>query len=73
MIYFMVTAGTRRARINSGQTISRAQALGSHGGDGWFFHEEAKGRTDRAGRLGDVVVLSATIRRRKVSDETSRS
>ncbi len=72
MIYFMVTGrNSSGAAINSGQTISRQDALRLYTAEnGWFFHEENKLGSIERGKLGDVVVLSDDyFDAAKVSDE----
>ncbi|HEY6455915.1 MAG TPA: amidohydrolase family protein [Steroidobacteraceae bacterium] len=61
MIYYMVTGMNAGGHlVNAGQTITRAEALRLYTADnGWFFREENKIGSIEAGRLGDLVVLSA--------------
>ncbi len=60
MIYYMVTgknaAGTL---INSGQTLTRLEALRLYtANNGWFFREEDRLGSMEQGKLGDIVVLN---------------
>lgn len=72
MIYYMVTGkNSSGTLINSGQQLTRIEALRLYTSEnGWFFHEEDKVGTIAPGKLGDVVVLSDDyFDARKVSDE----
>ena len=72
MIYYMVTGkNSSGTLINSGQQLTRMEALRLYTSEnGWFFHEEDKVGTIAPGKLGDVVVLSDDyFDARKVSDE----
>ena len=45
--------------INSGEQVTREQALRMYTADnGWFFHEENELGSIEAGRLGDLAVLT---------------
>jgi predicted amidohydrolase YtcJ len=60
MLYYMTT-GTNVAGnlVNSGQTISRPQALRLYtAANGWFIKEEDKLGSIEVGKLGDLVVLN---------------
>lgn len=59
-IYYMVTGkDCTGALINSGEQVTREQALRMYTADnGWFFREENQLGSMEAGKLGDVVVLS---------------
>jgi hypothetical protein len=72
MIYYMVTGkNSSGTLINSGQQLTRMEALRLYTSEnGWFFHEEDRVGTIAPGKLGDVVVLSDDyFDARKVSDE----
>ena len=71
-IYYMVTGeDCTGALINSGEVVTREQALRMYTADnGWFFHEENALGSIETGKLGDVSVLSEDYFDRKaVSDE----
>ena len=71
-IYYMVTGkDCTGALINSGEQVTREQALRMYTADnGWFFHEENDLGSMEAGKLGDVAVLSEDyFDPQKVSDE----
>ncbi|HXA76474.1 MAG TPA: amidohydrolase family protein [Candidatus Acidoferrales bacterium] len=71
-IYYMVTGkDCTGVLINSGEQVTREQALGMYTADnGWFFHEENELGSMETGKLGDLVVLSDDYFDRKaVSDE----
>lgn len=71
-IYYMVTGkDCTGALINSGEQVTRQQALQMYTADnGWFFHEENELGSIEAGKLGDLVVLSNDyFDPQKVSDE----
>ena len=71
-IYYMVTGkDCTGALINSGEQVTREQALHMYTADnGWFFHEEKELGSMETGKLGDVAVLSGDYFDRKgVSDE----
>lgn len=59
-IYYMVTGkDCTGALINSGEQVTRQQALRMYTADnGWFFHEENELGSIEADKLGDLVVLS---------------
>ena len=61
MIYYMVTGINAGGHlVNAGQTVSRAEAMRLYTADnGWFFREEDRIGSIEAGKLGDLVVLSA--------------
>lgn len=60
-LYYVVTGKNARGElINAGQTIGRNDALRLYTADnGWFLHAEDKLGTIEAGKLADLVVLSA--------------
>jgi predicted amidohydrolase YtcJ len=60
MIYYMVTGkNAAGSSINSGQTLTRMEALRLYtSNNGWFLREEDRLGSMEAGKLGDVVVLS---------------
>jgi predicted amidohydrolase YtcJ len=71
-IYYMVTGkDCTGAAINSGETVTREQALRMYTADnGWFFHEGSELGSIETGKLGDVVVLNDDyFDPQKVSDE----
>ena len=71
-IYYMVTGkDCTGALINSGEQVTREQALRMYTADnGWFFHEENDLGSIEAGKLGDLVVLSDDyFDPKRVSDE----
>lgn len=71
-IYYMVTGkDCTGALINSGEQVSRDQALRMYTADnGWFFHEEGELGSVETGKLGDLVVLSDDyFDPKRVSDE----
>lgn len=71
-IYYMVTGkDCTGALINSGEQVTRQQALHMYTADnGWFFHEENDLGSIETGKLGDLVVLSNDyFDPRRVSDE----
>jgi predicted amidohydrolase YtcJ len=71
-IYYMVTGkDCTGALINSGEQVTREQALRMYTVDnGWFFHEENELGSIETGKLGDLAVLSDDYFDRKtVSDE----
>ncbi len=71
-IYYMVTGkDCTGALINSGEQVTREQALRMYTADnGWFFREENALGSMETGKLGDVAVLSDDYFDRKgVSDE----
>lgn len=71
-IYYMVTGkDCTGALINSGETVTREQALRMYTADnGWFFHEGDELGSIETGKLGDVVVLNDDyFDPQKVSDE----
>ncbi len=71
-IYYMVTGkDCTGALINSGEQVTREQALRMYTADnGWFFHEENELGSMETGKLGDLSVLSDDYFDRKaVSDE----
>jgi predicted amidohydrolase YtcJ len=59
-IYYMVTGkDCTGALINSGEQVTREQALRMYTADnGWFFREESTLGSVETGKLGDVAVLS---------------
>jgi predicted amidohydrolase YtcJ len=72
-IYYMVTGkDCTGALINSGEQVTREQALRMYTVDnGWFFHEENELGSIETGKLGDLAVLSDDYFDRKaVPDET---
>ena len=71
-IYYMVTGkDCTGALINSGERVTRQQALRMYTADnGWFFHEESGLGSIETGKLGDLVVLSDDyFDPKRVSDE----
>ncbi len=71
-IYYMVTGkDCTGALINSGEQVTRQQALRMYTADnGWFFHEEKDLGSIETGKLGDLVVLSDDyFDPKRVSDE----
>jgi cytosine/adenosine deaminase-related metal-dependent hydrolase len=71
-IYYMVAGkDCTGALINSGEQVTREQALRIYTADnGWFFHEENALGSMETGKLGDLAVLSDDYFDRKVvSDE----
>jgi predicted amidohydrolase YtcJ len=60
MLYYMTTGiNVAGNLVNSGQTISRAQALRLYtAANGWFIKEENKLGSIEVGKLGDLVVLN---------------
>ena len=71
-IYYMVTGkDCTGALINSGEQVTREQALRMYTADnGWFFHEENELGSMETGKLGDLSVLSDDYFDHKaVSDE----
>ena len=60
MLYYMTTGINVAGNfVNSGQTISRAQALRLYtAANGWFIREEHKIGSIEVGKLGDLVVLN---------------
>lgn len=71
-IYYMVAGkDCTGALINSGEQVTREQALRMYTADnGWFFHEENALGSMETGKLGDLAVLSDDYFDRKVvSDE----
>lgn len=71
-IYYMVTGkDCTGVLINSGEQVTREQALRMYTADnGWFFHEENELGSMETGKLGDLAVLSDDYFDRKgVSDE----
>jgi predicted amidohydrolase YtcJ len=71
-IYYMVTGkDCTGALINSGEQVTREQALRMYTADnGWFFHEEDELGSMETGKFGDLVVLSDDyFDRNAVSDE----
>ncbi len=71
-MYYMVTGkDCTGALINSGEQVTREQALRMYTADnGWFFHEENELGSIETGKLGDLAVLSDDYFDRKaVSDE----
>jgi hypothetical protein len=60
MLYYMTTGiNVAGNLVNSGQTISRAQALRLYtAANGWFIKEEDKLGSIEVGKLGDLVVLN---------------
>jgi hypothetical protein len=59
-IYYMVTGkDCTGALINSGEQVTRQQALRMYTADnGWFFREDSELGSMETGKLGDLVVLS---------------
>jgi predicted amidohydrolase YtcJ len=59
-IYYMVTGkDCTGALINSGEQVTREQALRMYTTDnGWFFREEGALGSVEAGKLGDLAVLT---------------
>ena len=59
-IYYMVTGkDSTGAMINTGEQVTRQQALRMYTADnGWFFHEDGELGSIETGKLGDLVVLS---------------
>jgi len=59
-IYYMVTGkDCTGTLINSGEQVTRGQALRMYTADnGWFFHEENQLGSIEVGKLGDLAVLS---------------
>ncbi len=71
-IYYMVTGkDCTGALINSGELVTREQALRMYTtNNGWFFHEESELGSVETGKLADLAVLSDDYFDRKaVSDE----
>lgn len=71
-IYYMVTGkDCTGALINSGEQVTREQALRMYTADnGWFFREENELGSIETGKLGDLSVMSDDYFDRKaVSDE----
>ncbi|HEV3483146.1 MAG TPA: amidohydrolase family protein [Candidatus Acidoferrales bacterium] len=71
-IYYMVTGkDCTGALINSGEQVTRQQALRMYTADnGWFFHEDNELGSIETGKLGDLVVLSDDyFDPKRVSDE----
>lgn len=71
-IYYMVTGkNCTGALINSGEQVTREQALRMYTADnGWFFHEENELGSMETGKLGDLSVLNDDyFDREAVSDE----
>lgn len=71
-IYYMVTGkDCTGALINSGEQVTRVQALRMYTADnGWFFHEDSELGSIETGKLGDLVVLSDDyFDPKQVSDE----
>jgi hypothetical protein len=71
-IYYMVTGkDCTGALINSGEQVTREQALRMYTADnGWFFHEANELGSIETGKLGDLVVLSDDyFDPKRVSDE----
>lgn len=71
-IYYMVTGkDCTGALINTGEQVTRQQALRMYTADnGWFFHEENELGSIERGKLGDLVVLSGNyFDSRQVPDE----
>jgi hypothetical protein len=71
-IYYMVSGkDCTGALINSGEQVTREQALRMYTADnGWFFHEESELGSMETGKLGDLVVLSDDyFDPKRVSDE----
>ncbi|MDR3721692.1 MAG: amidohydrolase family protein [Candidatus Acidoferrales bacterium] len=71
-IYYMVAGkDCTGTLINSGEQVTREQALRMYTADnGWFFHEENALGSMETGKLGDLAVLSDDYFDRKVvSDE----
>jgi len=71
-IYYMVTGkDCTGALINSGEQVTREQALRMYTADnGWFFREENELGSIETGKLGDLVVLSGDyFDPKQVSDE----
>jgi predicted amidohydrolase YtcJ len=71
-IYYMVTGkDCTGALINSGEQVTREQALRMYTADnGWFFREENELGSMETGKLGDLAVLNDDYFDRKaVSDE----
>ncbi|HEY6443188.1 MAG TPA: amidohydrolase family protein [Candidatus Acidoferrales bacterium] len=71
-IYYMVTGkDCTGALINSGEQVTREQALRMYTADnGWFFNEENDLGSIETGKLGDLVVLSNDyFDPKRVSDE----
>ena len=62
-VYYMVTGRNVRGElINTGQQISRQEAVWLYtGGNGWFSREENTLGTIQPGRLADLVVLNADV------------
>jgi predicted amidohydrolase YtcJ len=62
-VYYMVTGRNVRGElINTGQQISRQEAVWLYtGGNGWFSREENTLGTIEPGRLADLVVLNADV------------
>jgi hypothetical protein len=72
MIYYMVTGkNAAGVLINSGQTLTRMEALRLYtANNGWFLHEEDRLGSMEPGKLGDVVVLNDDfLDPTKVTDE----
>jgi predicted amidohydrolase YtcJ len=72
MIYYMVTGkNAAGVLINSGQTLTRMEALRLYtANNGWFLREEDRLGSIEPGKLGDVVVLNADfLDPTKVTDE----
>ena len=71
-IYYMVTGkDCTSALINTGEQVTREQALRMYTADnGWFFHEDNELGSIETGKLGDLVVLSDDyFDSQRVSDE----
>ena len=71
-IYYMVTGkDCTGALINSGEQVTREQALRMYTADnGWFFEEDGDLGSIETGKLGDLVVLSDDyFDPKRVSDE----
>lgn len=71
-IYYMVTGkDCTGTLINTGEQVTREQALRMYTADnGWFFHEDGELGSIETGKLGDLVVLSDDyFDPQRVSDE----
>jgi predicted amidohydrolase YtcJ len=62
-VYYMVTGRNVRGElINTGQQITRQEAVWLYtGGNGWFSRDEQQLGTIEAGRLADLAVLNADV------------
>jgi predicted amidohydrolase YtcJ len=63
MLYYMVTGKNGQGQlVNSGQTLTRMEALRLYtAANPWFFKEENKLGSIEPGKLGDIVVLNGNF------------